>query len=156
MLTHGHQPPGDPTQPGGIFSLSDPDRLVAVLESAGFEDVTVETVEAPHRFVDFGDYWQHISETSGPLTVILDTLPSSEVDAVRTTCQEYATHLRSEDGTYNFPGSALVAAARWTHTHRGRGPPTPTPRYSGAAPGQDRRSVSLVSQQAKIHPGARA
>lgn len=46
MLTHGHRPPGDPTAPGGIFSLSDSDRLRALIASAGFADVTVEPVDA--------------------------------------------------------------------------------------------------------------
>lgn len=112
MLTHGHRPPGDPTAPGGIFSLSDSDRLGDLLASAGFADVTVEAVEAPQRYVDFDDYWQHVSETSGPLTVVLGTLPPDEVEAVRATCEQYAAHLRAEDGTYSFPGHALVAAAR--------------------------------------------
>lgn len=112
MLTHGHRPPGDPTAPGGIFSLSDSDRLGDLLASAGFADVTVEAVEAPQRFADFDEYWRHISETSGPLTVVLETLPPGEVDAVRATCEQYAAHLRAEDGTYSFPGHALVAAAR--------------------------------------------
>lgn len=112
MLTHGHQPPGDATQSGGIFSLSDPDRLGDLLASAGFADVTVETIDAPQTFAAFDHYWQHVSETSGPLTVILQGLPSDEVDAIRATCGEYAAHLRAEDGTYTFPGHALVAAAR--------------------------------------------
>lgn len=99
-------------QPGGIFSLSDPDRLGGLLTSAGFADVTVEIVNAPQTFASFDRYWQQVSETSGPLTLILQGLPPDEVGAIRATCGEYATHLRAEDGTYTFPGHALVAAAR--------------------------------------------
>lgn len=62
--------------------------------------------------MDFDDYWHHISETSGPLTVVLDTLPPDEVDAIRATCEQYAAPHRADDGTYTFPGHALVAAAR--------------------------------------------
>jgi len=112
MLTHGHQPSGDPKAPGGIFSLSSSDKLADLLSSAGFADVTVEDMDAPQRFADFDRYWQHISETSGPLTVVLGTLPAEKIDAVRSTCEEYAAHLRAEDGTYAFPGCALVATAR--------------------------------------------
>lgn len=112
MLSHGHQPAGDPTQRGGIFSLSESGAVHDLLMSNGFDDATVETVDVPHRFDDFDDYWRHISETSGPLTVILDTLGPHEVEAIRATCEEYATHLRTEGGAYDFPGCALVAAAR--------------------------------------------
>lgn len=112
MLTHGHEPPGDPTGPGGIFSLSELETLRGLLTSAGFEDVTVETVDLHQRFATFSDYWQHISETSGSLAIILDSLPPDEMDAIAATCEQYATQFRDEDGAYDFPACALVAAGR--------------------------------------------
>src|SRR5919106_4472796 len=36
MLQHGHPLPGDPYEPGGMFSMSDTDRVQAMLAHAGF------------------------------------------------------------------------------------------------------------------------
>lgn len=112
MLSHGHQPLGDPMRTGGIFSLSEPEAVRDLLVTAGFDDVTVHTLDLQRRFEDFDDYWRHISETSGPLAVILDALAPDEVGSIRSTCEEYAAHLRTEGGAYEFPARALVAAAR--------------------------------------------
>lgn len=112
MLSHGHPPSGDPTRTGGIFSLSDPGSVRDLLVTAGFDDVTVHTIDLQRRFEDFDDYWRHISETSGSLTVTLNTLAPDEVGSIRSTCEEYAAHLRTGGGAYDFPARALVAAAR--------------------------------------------
>lgn len=111
MLACGHELPGDPNGPGGIFSLSELDTLRRLLTAGGFEDVTVETVELHQRFASFGGYWRHVSETSGPLTVMLEALPPDEADAVATTCEQFTAHLCDDDG-YVFPACALVAVGR--------------------------------------------
>lgn len=111
MLAHGHAPPGDPTGPCGIFSLSTPENLQELFTSAGFDDVDVEAVDVPETFTDFADYWRLRSATSGPLTVALRELEEDEIDPIRETCEQYAAGLRQPDGSYRFPGEALVARA---------------------------------------------
>lgn len=112
MLAHGHALPGDPGEPGGIFSLATPDRLEALLSAAGFGDVEVDAVDVDEEHVSFDDYWQRRVDTSGPLTAILHRLDADEVAAIRGTCEDFASHLRKPDGTYTFPGRALVTVAR--------------------------------------------
>lgn len=112
MLAHGHALAGDPMEPGGIFSLSTPNRLEALLSAAGFMDVEVDRVAVDERHVSFDDYWQRRVDTSGPLTAILHRLDDEEVTAIRNTCEEFASHLRQPDGTYAFPGRALVTLTR--------------------------------------------
>jgi SAM-dependent methyltransferase len=113
MLTHGHGPPGDPNAPGGIFSLSDPTTLTELLTIAGFADVEVETVEVPEHVESFDDYWRRRTATSGPLTVLLRHLPSDQVARIRDTCEEFAAVFRGgADGSYCFPGRALLVRAR--------------------------------------------
>ncbi len=111
MLAHGHALPGDPLEPGGIFSLSAPDRLEALLAAGGFDEVAVEPVDVDEHHAAFDDYWQRRVDTSGPLTAILHRLDDEQVAAIRNTCEEFASHLRQPDGTYAFPGRALVTLA---------------------------------------------
>lgn len=112
MLTHGHAPPADPTGPGGMFSLSSAAALAALLSTAGFTAVEVETVDVPQQAASFDEYWSLRTATSGPLTLTLGTLDESEVAAIRRTCEQYAGGFRQADGSYVFPGQALVTHAR--------------------------------------------
>jgi SAM-dependent methyltransferase len=112
MLTHAHAPPADPTGPGGIFSLSSAAALEALLETAGFTAVEVETVDVPQPVASFDEYWSLRAATSGPLTLTLGTLADSEVAAIRSTCEQYAGGFQQADGSYVFPGQALVTRAR--------------------------------------------
>lgn len=112
LLTHGPAPPGDPTAPGGIFSLDRAEKLERLLHRAGLTDVAVETLDVPERVASFEDYWQLRAETSGPLTLALDDLDDARRDAVRSSCEEFAAGLRHDDGTYEFPGQALITLAR--------------------------------------------
>jgi SAM-dependent methyltransferase len=111
MLTHGHAPPGDPHAPGGIFSLSDPATLTRLLSRGGFSDVEVAAVELPERVGTFEEYWHRRADTSGPLTLLLRSLPPDEVARIRATCREYAQGFRDGSGGFRFPGLALLARA---------------------------------------------
>lgn len=112
MLAHGHAPPGDPDEPGGIFSLATADRLEALLSTAGFDEVHVEAVDVDEHHESFEDYWQRRVDTSGPLSARLRQLDADEVARVRSTCEQYAAHLQQPDGGWVFPGRALVTRAR--------------------------------------------
>lgn len=112
LLAHGHGPPGDPDGPGGIFSLARPETLEELLTAAGFDEVAVDAVDAPEVFTDFDDYWELHSQTGGPLALALRELGTPELDLIRDTCAQYAANLRQPDGSYHFPGEALVARAR--------------------------------------------
>jgi SAM-dependent methyltransferase len=112
MLTHDHAPPSDATAPGGIFSLATTERLELLLRSAGFGDVAVESVAVPERVASFEDYWQLRAATSGPLTLALDDLDEEQAAAVKASCREFAANHQRDDGSYEFPGRALIALAR--------------------------------------------
>lgn len=112
LLTNGHPLPGDPTGPGGVFSLASPDDLHGLLSDAGFEEVHVEPVEVPDHHASFEDLWRLRAETSGPLTTVLRRLSEAEVRDVRASCAEHAARYAAADGSYTLPGRALVALAR--------------------------------------------
>lgn len=111
MLTHGHQPP-DTDEPGGVFSLDTPEALRELLTEAGFHDVHVETINVPDRHDTFQNYWNLRAGTSGPLTDILRGLPEDQIETIRSTCAEFAAEHEQPDGSYHFPGQALIARAR--------------------------------------------
>lgn len=111
LLQHGHVVTRDPTGPGGVFSLSDPELVRSRLEAAGFVDVAVSTVDVATTYARFEDYWERNVATGAPLRPVLDSLSPADLDTVRETCRHACAHLRTDDG-YRFPGQALVASAR--------------------------------------------
>ena len=112
LLVNHHALPGDPSGPGGVFSLASADDLRGVLVGAGFDDVRVQTVDVPAHHPSVDELWRVRSETSGPLTRVLRRLSADDLAAVRDTCVEHAAAYRDADGTYTLPGRALVALAR--------------------------------------------
>ena len=106
----GHQPPGDPFAPGGMFSLAPPGVADDLTSGAGFSGVRVEEVPVSQRFEAFSQYWDFQSEVAGPLAVMLRSLPDEEVGRLRSALEEASGPFRSAAG-YEFPGLALCVAA---------------------------------------------
>ena len=87
-------PPGAP----GIFAFSDPKRLRATLEEAGFEDVAVEDVYVPMLDVESGAaFWEIMRELAGPISAVIRQLPEDTQRAVEKAIGEAAETLREGD-----------------------------------------------------------
>ena len=102
---------GRPVPPPGIpgpFSLSDPDRLHALLADAGLADVTVTEASVPLRASSFEEWWERTSALAGPLAKILASLPAAAADALRQRLQEATVGYRTPTGL-EFPGVSLIA-----------------------------------------------
>lgn len=110
LLQHGHQLPGDPTGPGGLFSLAAPEVLEERLTLAGFSGIEVETVDVDASFERFEDYWERHVDTAGPLRAVIEGLSPAEFAEVRETCRGNCAAFAT-DGGYRFAGRALVASA---------------------------------------------
>lgn len=110
LLQRGHALPGDPNEPGGLFSLATPEVLEERLGAAGFSGVGVESVDLEATFDRFDDYWDRHVATAGPLRALLEGLPPDEVAEVRATCRANCAAFATDDG-YRFTGRALVASA---------------------------------------------
>lgn len=110
LLQRGHGLPGDPTEPGGLFSLAGPAALEERLAAGGFSGITVESVELEASFDRFEDYWDRHVATAGPLRAIIAGLPPEELDAARETCRDNCAAFATDDG-YRFTGRGLVASA---------------------------------------------
>ena len=106
----GLVPPIDPRSPGGVFSLSEPDRLRELLGGAGFEDVQVEEEEFHLRFSDFEDFWDFVLEFAGATAILLKSFSDQQREAVRDATERATQEFRIADGL-DLPGLSLNALA---------------------------------------------
>lgn len=112
LMQHGHQPPGgDPTGPGGMFSLADPDVFRQRVAEAGFEDVQLETVENPFEFTSFDEFWKIPNEIAAPIAAIIAGLNPEQVEAVKDTFKGMAEQFRSGEA-YRPRAETLCILAR--------------------------------------------
>ncbi len=110
VVQSGYQPPGDPFAPGGVFSLAQAEVNAALLESAGFADALVEELPGAVRFESFDEYWTIQTAVSGPLAVLISSLPPDQAGAIRATLESMVAPFESGSG-YEFPSLAIGAAA---------------------------------------------
>ena len=113
VLQQGHQPPGDPFGPGGPFSLGDPDRNRQLLDHAGFVDAEVQEIPGVMRFSSVGDYWDLQSQVSGPIALLISSLPRDDAEAIHASLEPMLAPFASGDG-YEVPSLAIGAAATKT------------------------------------------
>jgi ubiquinone/menaquinone biosynthesis C-methylase UbiE len=106
----GHAPGGDPFGPSGPFSLANPDDNRDLLDRAGFSDVRVEEIETAFRYDDFDHYWSVQSEVGGPIAILLASLPTDEVDAIKAALEPKVARFRSAEGL-SLPSLAVVVSA---------------------------------------------
>ena len=111
VVENGHQPPGDPFGPAGVFSFADPEVNRSRLDAAGFSDVRVEELPGVMRFDDFDDYWDVQSEVAGPLALLISSLPPDDVNAIRTTLEPMVAPFET-GGRYEIPSLAVGVSAR--------------------------------------------
>ena len=111
VLQTGHAPPGDPFEPGGPFSLADPDANETLLDGAGFARRQVEKIAGEMRFESFNRFWEIQSTVSGPLAVLIGSLPADDVAAVKAALEPLVAPFRSGDGLV-FPSLAVAVSAQ--------------------------------------------
>jgi ubiquinone/menaquinone biosynthesis C-methylase UbiE len=109
VIQRGHEPPGNPFEPGGPFSLADPDRNRELLSDAGFEEPLVEELADVVHFDDFDDYWNFQSQVGGPIALFISSLPNDEVQIIRAALESMVEPFESNDG-YRFPSLAVTVA----------------------------------------------
>lgn len=110
LLQNGVAPPGDAFAPGGLFSLSDPQRNRALAGEGGFVDIAVEELSGVMRFDGADDYWSHVSEVAGPVAELVGALNAGQLAAIRTTLDpSLAPYQR--DGALELPWTAVVTRA---------------------------------------------
>jgi SAM-dependent methyltransferase len=102
--------PFDPKAPGGLFSLSDPDRLRTLLAQAGFENVEIEEREFHLRFADMDDYWDFVRDFAGATAILLGSFSDEDRAAVKDATERASEGFRTNEG-YDVPGLSVNALA---------------------------------------------
>ena len=104
---------GAPPQPGlpGPFALADPQRLLGLLEDAGFAEVRLETLPVSRRQASFAEFWETTLDISRSFHDAVLSRPEPEVTAIRATLARLLEPYTAADGTLDVPGSSHVAVA---------------------------------------------
>lgn len=106
-LVHG----GPPTGPGGVFSLSDAEALLALGRDAGFSAVTIDEVDLTLRFRDTEHHLEHVREMAAPLAGVIAGADEAQLAILRSTHVALTAPFQTEDGLV-LPARALLLIAR--------------------------------------------
>lgn len=110
LVELGFAEPPDRDAPG-MFTLAAPGLLQEMLESAGFVDVVVESVEIDRAYPNLDDYLAELFDLSQAFTRALEGLSVQQRAEVRRRIAEKLSGFTREDGSLWLPGRSLVAAA---------------------------------------------
>lgn len=111
MMQLGHETPGDPFGPGGMFSLAEHDAIRSLLTGAGFTDVVIEEMPVDWKFESFDESWEFTTQVAGALAALVRELPPDEVEKLRTALEANEESFRTDDGGLSLPGVTINAAA---------------------------------------------
>lgn len=111
LIELGHTEPPVPNTPGP-FALSEPGRLQALLEEAGFTDIVVDTVDLPRRQANVDEYVSEVGNLSGVFARAVAGLSDAQRAEVTARIATLAEPFTEPDGSLHLPGRTLVAFAR--------------------------------------------
>jgi SAM-dependent methyltransferase len=110
LIEQGHLPPGESSGPG-MFALSDPADVRALVESASLRLTDMAEVPVDFRYADADEFWRVHTGLSTIVTRTLRRLGEGEIEQARAATAErlepYATGAGIE-----IPGVAIGVAAR--------------------------------------------
>ena len=110
LVELGHSDPPDPTAPG-MFSMSEPGRLRALLEEGGFTEIEVEAIDVTADRDVLEVYLDETTDLSVPFAEVRERLTAEEWPAVVEKVRELTAPFAQSDGALRLPGRALGAAA---------------------------------------------
>ena len=110
LVELGHAEPPDPTAPG-MFALADGDRLRGLLESAGFTDVVIDTVDVLRARGGVDQYFGETSDLNPLFVELRERLSEEQWAEVQALVAQRVEPFTAEDGSLTLPGRSLVAAA---------------------------------------------
>jgi ubiquinone/menaquinone biosynthesis C-methylase UbiE len=112
MIELGHTAPPDPDSAGpSMFSLAAPGRLHEMLESAGFVEVLIESVELPRPAVTVQEEIAEKLDLSRAFADVYDRLSGEERRAVEAKVAALSEPYAGEDGLLVLPARSLAATA---------------------------------------------
>lgn len=100
-----------PTEPGGPFSLGNPDELEKLAGEAGFTDVRIEVVSYSRQYTSNDELFDTVRVLAPPIAAALKTATPEQLATARRTASDFVAQYRRGDGTYDVPACALVLRA---------------------------------------------
>jgi SAM-dependent methyltransferase len=110
LIDLGYSSPPDPNAPG-MFSLSAPGRLEALLADAGFVDVEVDGVQLDRTYGSVDELLEETRDLSMMFADVYDQLDDGERREVADKMASLAERYTRADGSLLLPGRSLVAVA---------------------------------------------
>jgi ubiquinone/menaquinone biosynthesis C-methylase UbiE len=110
LMSLGRATPMEET-PHGMFSLGAPGQLRDLLESAGFVDVRVESIELDRTQTSVAEFMAETRGLSQMFATAVDGLAAAEQAEVERLIGELSEPYLQADGTLRFPGWTLVGSA---------------------------------------------
>lgn len=100
----------DPEEPGGIFSLSDPDVINATLSKAGLRVVTIDRIPTAFPYADMDEGLAIMADVAGPMAAALKGRSPEVLDQIKSAAEPMFEPYRAKSG-YELPGIALAVVA---------------------------------------------
>lgn len=100
----------DPEEPGGIFSLSDPDVIGEKLSEAGFGDVTIERIPTAFPYSDMDEGLAIMGDVAGPMAKTIKGKSSDVIEQIKAAAEPMFEPYRVDTG-YELPGLAVAVVA---------------------------------------------
>jgi SAM-dependent methyltransferase len=110
MIELGHSERPDPDAPG-MFRLAPAERLLELLQSAGFVEVEIEPVTLERAYDTVAEYLAETLDLSGAFRDAVQSLSDAERDAAMSKIRSLAEPFTADDGSLRLSGSSLVARA---------------------------------------------
>ena len=110
LVELGHVEPPAPGGPG-MFALSDPATLTALLEEAGFFDIELELVPIRREYASVVDWLGETRDLSRQFATVWAGLGDEDRQSLRDHVDAAAAAYADDSGALVLPGSSLAAAA---------------------------------------------
>jgi hypothetical protein len=110
LTQQGKPPQSDPFGPGGMFSLSDHDRIRSMVTAAGYTNVEIEDMPLTWAFDDFEGFWAFQTELAGAVAALVAGLDADEVEVLRNDLKAGLEPYRAGDG-YELPALTINVVA---------------------------------------------
>jgi SAM-dependent methyltransferase len=108
-LKHAGLPPRDPSQPGGLLSLSRPGLIDDLFRQAGFGQVATTRIAAPFRLPSVDSYLEFVRSSASPILQILGRLGDAARNAAWAEIRDKLSAFDTRDG-WEGPNELLLTA----------------------------------------------
>ncbi len=110
LAERGLAAPPSPDAPGP-FALASSRRLTALLDSAGFAEARIETLDLCRRHPNFEELWDSTLDLSRSFHDAVLARPAPEIEEIRASLAARFAPYTAADGSLEIPGRTFVAVA---------------------------------------------